>query len=212
MTTDWIAWHRHYDDPDSWLARRLAVVRDRLREAIPRALAATPTPRLLSICAGDGRDVLPVLAELDVDRRVDALLVELDPALTDAARADAAALALPGVRVVTGDAGTTDAYAAVAPADVVLACGVFGNVSPDDVDRTVATLPTLTAPGGTVLWTRGRRADDPTPAIRAAFAEAGFEEVAFVAPGGGVFSVGVQRLPPPAARPFAPGRRMFTFV
>lgn len=212
MTTDWIAWHRHYDDPDSWLARRLAVVRDRLREAIPLALAATPTPRLLSICAGDGRDVLPVLAELDVDRRVDALLVELDPALTDAARADAAALALPGVRVVTGDAGTTDAYAAVAPADVVLACGVFGNVSPDDMDRTVATLPTLTAPGGTVLWTRGRRADDPTPAIRASFAEAGFEEVAFVAPEGGVFSVGVQRLPPPAVRPFTPGRRMFTFV
>ena len=40
--------------------------------------------------------------------------------------------------VVTADAALTDAYAGLVPADIVLACGVFGNITDEDVDRTVA--------------------------------------------------------------------------
>ena len=45
------------------------------------------------------------------------------------------------------DAGTSDAYAGAVPADLVLACGVLGNVTPDDVAATIAFLPRLCAPG-----------------------------------------------------------------
>ena len=74
VDTDWVEWHRGYDSPTSPLSRRLEVVRRDLR----RALGTSPsepggTRRLVSICAGDGRDVLPVIAEHD--RRVRALLV-----------------------------------------------------------------------------------------------------------------------------------------
>jgi hypothetical protein len=58
LVKDWLAWHEDYDDPSSALSRRLVVVRRRLTEALD-APADRPR-RLLSLCAGDGRDVIPV--------------------------------------------------------------------------------------------------------------------------------------------------------
>ena len=96
--------------------------------------------------------------------------------------------------MIEGDAALTDNYAAAAPADVVLACGIFGNISDDDIHRTVTSLPMLCAPHATVLWTRGWTPEhDLTPTIRAWFADAGFEELAFDAPPEWRYSVGVNR-------------------
>ena len=69
------------------------------------------------------------------------------------------------------------------PADVVLACGIFGNVSTEDIHRFVAFAPALCAPGATVIWTRHRRPPDRTDDIRHWFAAAGFDELAFAAAG-----------------------------
>lgn len=74
---DWAAWHEAYDDPASPLAQRLTVVRARIADALS---AAPPGPvRLIAMCAGDGRDVIPVLAGHPRGREVSARLVELDP-------------------------------------------------------------------------------------------------------------------------------------
>ncbi|MGI9030905.1 MAG: hypothetical protein ACR2HP_13120 [Ilumatobacteraceae bacterium] len=59
-------------------------------------------------------------------------------------------------------------------------CGIFGNVSDDDIRTTVDAAPSLLAPGGTVIWTRGCFGDhDLRPAIRAWFVDAGLTEVSF---------------------------------
>ena len=42
-------------------------------------------------------------------------------------------MGLDQIDVVLGDASTTSAYEGMAPADVVLVCGVFANVSDDDI-------------------------------------------------------------------------------
>ena len=214
MSRDWHAWHEEYDDPRSSLSRRLDVVRRELRAL----LEAAPGPvRLVSLCAGDGRDTLPVLEELGAD--VDAVLVELDTALAERARAAARDRGLDRVEVRTADAGSTDAFADACPADVLMACGVFGNVPDGDVAATVAALPSLLAPGAHVVWTRGNRVPldptevdgDPADVVRALFRDAGFEEVAFVRPDDAGFRVGVHRWPGPAGAP-RPGVRLFTFV
>jgi len=204
----WVEWHERYADPDSALSRRLLVVQRRLSDAFD---AAAPGPiRLVSMCAGQGRDVIGVLGEHDRGADVVALLVELDPDLASDARSAAAAAGLAGVTVVQGDASTTSTYAGAVPADVVMVCGVFGNVVDDDVRRTVQELPCLCAPEATVIWTRHRREPDLTPTVRAWFTEAGFVEVAFDgAPGS--FGVGTHRLVAPPQELRA-GRRMFTFV
>ena len=64
------------------------------------------------------------------------------------------------VDVRCADAGDLASYVDVIPADLVLMAGVFGNIG--DVRRTVATLPHLCRPGGTVIWTRSRREPDLT--------------------------------------------------
>jgi pimeloyl-ACP methyl ester carboxylesterase len=206
---DWAAWHDDYDRPGSFLAARLALVQMRIRAWLDRAPAGPL--RAISLCAGEGRDLLGVLAHHPRGRDVAARLVERDPRNAAAARAAARGAGLAGVAIVEGDAGASGAYAGAVPADLVLACGVFGNVTDSDIDATIAALPSLCAPGATVIWTRHRTAPDRTPAIRSSFAAAGFAEIAFDAPEGFLFSVGTNRLAG-APAPFDAARRLFAFV
>src|SRR5262249_32516152 len=80
-----------------------------------------------------------------------------------------------------------------------------------DMMHTVDELPTLCAPGATVIWTRHRRPPDATPAVRERLAANGFDEVAFHAPAETMFTVGVHRLASPP-RPFKREGRLFDFV
>ncbi|PPA59503.1 class I SAM-dependent methyltransferase [Micromonospora chalcea] len=208
MTKDWYAWHRDYDQPESALARRLAEVRRRVADALD---AAPPGPlRALSLCAGQGRDLIPVLAAHPRGADVTARLVELDPRNADLARRATADAGLTGVQVVTGDAALTDGYADLAPADLVLVCGIFGNITDDGIRATVRHCASLCATGGMVLWTRHRREPDLVPVICEWFAEEGFEPVAVGSPADGV-GVGAHRFTG-TPRPLVPGARMFTFV
>jgi hypothetical protein len=214
VSKDWVAWHRDYDDPTSSLALRLQVVQREVLTALTRARSVDGELRLISMCAGDGRDVLPVLA--DCGRRVRALLVELDPLLTERARSTAAELGLTGVESRTADAGVADAYLDIAPVHVVLACGVFGNITLEQARQTIATLPSLLVNDGIVIWTRGRNDEgpDPSTAIRDLFTAHGFAELSLTAPDDARFRVGTHRLGsrPTKDAPIQPGLRMFTFT
>lgn len=109
------------------------------------------------------------------------------------------------------DAGASDAYLGVVPSQIVLACGVFGNLSAVGIEGTIAWLPALCDRSAHVIWTRHRREPDRTPWIRGLFTEAGFNEVALAAPREWMFVVGTHQLDrePPA---FEPGRRVFRFA
>ena len=188
---NWQEWHHGYEDPSSSLSRRLAVVRRRVADVLN---SASDPIRVLSLCAGDGRDLLPVLA----DRRPPTefvVLVEKDPGLAETARRTAIDRQLEGVAVITGDAGEPAQYAATHPVDLLLLCGIFGNISEDDIKRTVAVTPTLLREGGTVIWTRGSTDPDLRPAIRGWFEAAGLREVAFEGELAG-YGVGVNARPP----------------
>lgn len=137
-------------------------------------------------------------------------LVELDPGNADRARGLLDAAGLRRIEVVTADAGALEAYAGAVPADIVLLCGIFGNIADSDVERTVRNASQLCASRATLIWTRGRRAPDLTPSIRRWFDESGFAEIAFDSGGAGSFGVGTQRFlghPPPLERSL----RLFSF-
>jgi hypothetical protein len=208
MSTNWAEWHDAYARPGSGLRDRLAAV----RAQIERHLDTTaPDPvRVVSACAGDGRDLLGVLSGRTDASRVTALLIEYDAGLAARAREAADGLAAT-IEVRQADAALSDVYAHAVPADLVLLCGIFGNISDADVRATVEAAPELCAPGAEVIWTRHRNDPDLTPAIRAWFAESGFEELAFIAPEGEHWSVGAHRLVADP-RPLEPGRHWFTFT
>lgn len=205
---DWRTWHDDYDRPGTWMARRLEAVRTQIRTA----LDSSPSGPLsvVSLCAGQGRDLLEVLADHPRRDQVHARLVELDPRNTALAEARARAAGLHQVDVVTGDASLTDHYQGMVPADLVLVCGVFGNIVDEDIERTVDTCTRLCRSGGTVVWTRHRGAPDRVPRICEWFETRGFERQWLSEPGAG-FGVGVHRFTG-EPRPLDPGARMFTFV
>lgn len=210
MLRDYQAWHDQYDDRTSSLAQRLRIVQARLRDLL---FEAPPGPiRVISMCAGQGRDLIAILPGHGRQSDVTAILVELDPRNVELARAAAAKAGLTQVKVIEGDASISDIYEPFIPADIVLACGIFGNISDLDIENTSRSLSMLCGAGASIIWTRHRREPDLTQRIRRWLGESGFEELSFDAPENATASgIGTARL---AAAPaaFKPGFRFFTFV
>jgi hypothetical protein len=205
---DYLAWHDDYERPGSRLHLRLLVVQDLIAAALDEA--GPGAIRVVSMCAGQGRDVITVARR---HRRGDDLvgrLVELDPRNVAVARAAVSDAGLGGLEVVEGDAGRSDSYIGATPADLVLACGIFGNITDDDVKTTVEFMPALCAPGAWVIWTRGPRDDGILERIQDWFTATGFEPRALVIGAGNLFGVGAAQFrgTPTAAHP---GVRLFDF-
>lgn len=173
---DYQEWLHHYDDPSSSLSWRLRTV----QAWLSAELDARPGPlKVLSVCAGDGRDIIDVLgARVDADR-VRVVLLEAHPDIADQARDRAAAADVADLTVRICDAADTASYGDAVPADLVLLVGIFGNISHSDISRTIATAPQFCSPGATLIWSRGRDRDDLNDRIRAEFADAGFTELAY---------------------------------
>jgi ubiquinone/menaquinone biosynthesis C-methylase UbiE len=110
---DWQTWHDDYDRPDSRLAQRLHTVQTQIRATLDTS--PTGPLRVISLCAGQGRDLLEVLSEHPRRDDVPARLVELDTRNTALAKERAHAAGLHQVEVVTADASLTDHYRAIVP-------------------------------------------------------------------------------------------------
>ncbi len=212
MFADWTEWHRHYSD--AGLTQRLQLTHDHLHQALAAAPGdATGVVRLVSICAGEGRDVLPVLADQRSQRRVRALLLEQDQTVAAKARSNIAGLGLEDVEVRLADAGALRTFAEIAPIDLLVMSGVFGNITLEDAQQTVAAIPGLLAAGGLILWTRSRSTDGPdrSAELQSSFLERGFAEVSCAITPDGSFRVGIHRLGPDAAPKRTWDGRMFSF-
>jgi len=123
---DWTKWHERYDSSPELVAR-LHLVQTHIAACLE---VCPPGPmRVISICAGDGRDLIGVLTTHPRTSHVSARLVELDPRLVERGReaANAAGLASQ-LEFLQTDATLSSAYVGAAPAHLVLVCGVFGNV------------------------------------------------------------------------------------
>ncbi|WP_433353331.1 class I SAM-dependent methyltransferase family protein [Micromonospora saelicesensis] len=209
-STDWHDWHLPYDDDTSPLSRRLRLVQQHINDWLDQR--PDSSLRIISVCAGQGHDLIGALAPRSDADRVCAELIEYDPRNVAAARMGITAAGLNGITATQADAGDFAAYRTAAPADLVVLAGVLGNISDCDVRATIDALPRLCASEATVIWTRTRRGPDLTPAIRDWFADAGFAEEAFHAPPPDVlFSVGAHRFHgQPQQAP--PTGRIFTFA
>ncbi|MCV7363343.1 class I SAM-dependent methyltransferase family protein [Mycolicibacterium neworleansense] len=205
---DWHSWHDDYDRPDSALAHRLRAVQALIRQALDEAPAGPL--HIVSLCAGQGRDLLEVLAEHPRRDDVRARLVELDPRNAAVAAEAVAEHRLSGIEVVTGNAALTDHYLDLVPADIVVACGIFGNITDADIERTIGFFPQLAKTGATVLWTRGRTVPDRVPFILNWFDELGFDLI-WVSPPDVSYGVGAHRFTG-RPEPLAAGVQIFDFV
>lgn len=182
---DWHAWHEQYDDASSPLKHRLSTVQRKIHWALPPQLDCVFS--IVSFCAGQGTDVIGVLKDYAHAARVRARLVEYNFANVERMRDEAHAAGFDHLEIVRADASYTKVYEGRVPADLVLICGVFGNISDVDIQRTICSLPQLCRTGSTVVWTRSRRVPDVTTRIREWFGDNEFDEISFTRPLGCCF-------------------------
>ena len=157
--------------------QRLLTVQAHLTECLD--VVAHGPVQILSICAGDGRDVVNVVGSHPRRTDVSASLVELDGHSVAAGISQAAQAGLSSaIHFLNADATVFQTYASLPPADIVLLCGVWGHVPADERLPLVRGVASLCKPGGKVIWTRGVsqgliRFDE----IRSVFARAAWEMV-----------------------------------
>jgi hypothetical protein len=207
MAKDWVAWHGEYDESGSPLSKRLAVVVGILTAALDDAPVGDV--RVVSLCAGDARDLAAAASGHPRAEDLVGCVVEFDPTLADRAVLNLADVC-PRIRVVCADAGDPLSFVDALPVDVLLLAGIFGNISDADIRRTIGAVPYMCRSGATVVWTRHRRDPDLTPTIRSWFAGAGCRSVRFESPGTAKFAVGAEiHLGPTLPDP--PQARLFSF-
>jgi len=202
----WYQWHAPYDDLGTIQAERLGVVQEALLAYLDQAPAGAL--RAVSACAGQARDLLPVLIHHHRGADVTARLIELDELNASFLHGALGSTGLSTVEVVVGDAGRTDAYLGATPADLVLMCGVFANVGLADAERAIEVLPALCAPHGTVVWSSYGESFADFDAVITRFEYGPFERVSLVRTD--AYAVAVHRFagtPPPLTA----GQRLFRF-
>tara|TARA_R110002110_G_scaffold2915_15_gene14904 strand:+ start:196 stop:882 length:687 start_codon:yes stop_codon:yes gene_type:complete len=205
---DWHRWHKKYDIPDSPIAQRLKIVQQHIRVALDKC---PPGPlRIVSVCAGQGRDLLDVLAEHPRGSAAQALLIDLDERNTSRIKKRALSLGLSQIHTVTGDASLIDHYDGMAPAHLVLLCGLFGNITDEDIQNTVSTCSQLCRTDGAVIWTRNRNVPDKVPLVCEWFEAHDFERE-WLSDDDPHYGVGTHRFRG-CPHPIVYGTRMFTFV
>ena len=92
--------------------------------------------------------------------------------------------------------------------------GIFGNISDDDVRRTITTAPQLCRPGATLLWSRATSPDDANSLVRQLLPAAGFVELDYRECDSGEeerAALGSARYDGPP-QPLITGRQVFTFL
>lgn len=210
MPKNWFEWHDLYQT-ETRLQQRLQIVQG----YIATALNAQSGGRIqvVSACAGDGRDLLGTLIHHPRKSDVYARLVELNPQLVERGRtAIAAANLTEQLEFVNGDATLSSNYAGAVPADIVLVCGIFGNLADEAaLQRLIGNLKFLAKTGAFVAWTRGHREGIAySDMVRNRFQTAHFEEVDFQLTATGDMGVGLHRYLGESA-PLPANEQLFVF-
>jgi SAM-dependent methyltransferase len=207
MARDWVAWHKAYEDPSSSLSLRQRDVAAMIGGFLDNAPVGEL--RILSLCAGDGGDLELALAGHPRLADVTGCLVEFDAELVARAQAKQRAVGS-RLEVRCADAGDPANFADVAPVDLLMLVGIFGNISNVDIRNTVNAVPSLCKPGATVIWGRYRREPDLTPRIREWFDAVGCTSTGFVSPGVGSHSSASERVGMTSSDPLP--TKLFTFL
>jgi hypothetical protein len=149
----WNSWPDQAYQSDRY-QRRLSAVQEHLAECLDNAPRGSV--RVVSICAGDGRDVIGVLGSHRRRQDVAAWLVETSRQSVASGVRQAARAGLENtVHFLNVDATVFETYNNIAPSDILLLCGVWGHVPSGERGQLVRAMTALSKPGGTLIWTRG---------------------------------------------------------
>ena len=174
---DWVQWHELYKS-NLPLRIRLKLVQSQLKRALNKASDGPVT--ILSLFAGDARDLSGVLSRHARAKDVSAYLIECNSDLVEAGRKKFDDLGL-GDQVDFRVADATDptSYDGIPPADIVLVCGMLGFVTSETTLDLVRALRSYLKPDGHLIWTRNlmlRNGADHTNLFQTLLSENEFDQ------------------------------------
>jgi amino acid adenylation domain-containing protein len=209
---DWRHWHKDYEQHASLQARL-----ERVRVQIVAALSEFPPGpvRIVSLCAGDGRDLIGALESHPRRADITARLIDNDPESIARGRQMAATAGLSRqLQFVEADATLAKNYDGAVPANLVLLSGFLGHLPHDDVPGLIRRLPMFCQAGGQVIWNRHLVLHDghrQVTDIRKFLAAAAFAEVHYATTDANGFAVGRARFNGSPV-PLDTAAVLFTFV
>ena len=209
---DWNQWHADYDTSPS-LQARLQFVCRQLSAALNEC---PPGPiHIISICAGDSRDLLTTLREHPRRNDVAAVLIDTDSNSLARGRQMAKGAGLDTqLHFLEADASPATTYSEFGHADLVLMSGFLGHLRHSDALNLIANLPALCKTGGSVIWNRHlvlHEGREQVTRIREEFRRRNFEEKSFETTTEDGFAVGRARFAG-KPEPLDPARKFFEFV
>jgi amino acid adenylation domain-containing protein len=187
---DWNEWHKHYDSQPN-LQERLRNVR---RQIIAALDECPPGPiQIISVCAGDGRDLLGALENHPRRNDVTALLLDNNAQSVERGKSAAQKIGLGRqLQFVEADATLAKNYASHVPADLILLSGFLGHLRHKEVPGLIESLPMFCKTGGQAIWSRRNILHDgreQIPLIGKFFRKANFVEIHFEAASANGFAV-----------------------
>lgn len=134
--------------------QRLRAVQEHFAQSLHQAPAGPV--RIISICAGDGRDIIEVLRWHERRGDASAWLVELNRQSVAVGICNVRKARLDdAVHFRNRDATLFATYEDIGPADVLLLCGVWGHVAANERASLVSSVTSLCNTGAAIIWTRG---------------------------------------------------------
>jgi hypothetical protein len=165
-TSQLVNWLRSHNRSNHWngwsdsayrkqsYQHRLLLVQQHLSECLDNAPPGII--RIVSLFAGDGRDVLGVINTHP--RRSDVLATFIEqssPAVASGFRRAAELGLASATTFLNKDATEYEAVQGITPANIILLCGVWGHVPHDDRAQLIQAVTSLCTPNGRLIWTRG---------------------------------------------------------
>jgi hypothetical protein len=207
---EWNDWHDAYQDESSELVGRMMTCRRHVAAVVSEAPEGPVT--VVSICGGQGRELIGALEDHPRKGDVRGRMVELDPDNTAFASRWAAEAGLSGLEIVTGDASVASSYAGLPIVDLVVISGVFGHLDEDDRLSLIDFVRQLCHTGSNVVWTSHRSNNGPAEWLRRAFLERRFEELEYdIVPGDDFEFTVTRNLYTGEQQPFHAHEQIFTF-
>jgi Methyltransferase domain len=177
---DWDNWHKLYETSEDFRTR-LRMVCQQISAVLDRC--PDGPIRIISICAGDGRDVLEAVSEHHRCGDVQAFLLDNHAASLERGQRSAEKASMSeNLHFMNADASLASSFTGLGHADLVLISGVLGHLDHADVPRLITKLPMLVKKGGSVIWTRHLKLHDggkQIPSIRKMFLKSHFQETFF---------------------------------
>jgi hypothetical protein len=205
---NWSNWHNEYENENSELNARKRAVQ---AEVFALAAKCQPGPiTIISICGGQGREVIGALEHHPRRADVRGRIVELDEDNAAFARSTARKAGI-GIEVFAGDASLAASYAGLPPADIVVISGVFGHLSNSDRVSLISFVRQIVKTGASVVYTFFRWDEEQVQQLRSYFSDQQFEEGAFETLDGKYKFIIARAQYSGAPLPFDAGAKVFNF-